>query len=492
MTYFPIKIPPGVWANGTQYQSKSRWLDSNLVRWRNGAMFPVGGWSQYGTGTFTGIARGCMAWAENAGNRWGAWGTSDFAYVMDDSGAITDITPAGLATGSVDADTAGGFGDALYGDGTYGTPRPDTGTVTLATTWSWDSFGEIPVACGDADGRIWEWDLNTASNLTQVTNSPTNCSGLVVVAERFVMALGDGGDPRSIRWSDREDRTTWTPAATNQAGGFDLKTDGEIMFGLKARGETVIVTTTDAWRATYVGYPDVFRFERVGSGCGAAGRRGGIKVDAGIVWLGHNGFFVYEGGWTRRLACDVWDFFQDDFARLQASKVFGWLNHQHDECWWLYPSETSSECDSYIAWNYVENFWHYGHVPASSAFQEGVFNTPIGLHTDTKVYQHETGYVHGSETPYCESGPIEIGDGSKWMHVTKLIPDENTLGSVTATFKTRSYPTSPEVSHGPYTMTEPTSVRFGGRQAVLRVTPNGSSDWRWGIPRLRVSPGGDR
>jgi hypothetical protein len=491
-TLIPLQIPPGAWRNGTEYQSKGRWHDMNLVRWRNGAMFPVGGWTQYQTGTFTGIARGCIAWADNSANRWAAWGTADYAYAMDDDGGITDITPAGLTAGSVDASTAGGYGALLYGDGTYGTPRPDTGSITLATSWSWDTFGQLPVACDDSDGRLWEWDLNTANNLTAITNAPTMCDGLVVTQERIIFALGAGGDPRRIEWCDREARTSWTASATNQAGGFDLKTDGEIMLGIKARSETLILTSVDAWQAQYVGYPDVYSFSRVGSGCGAPGRRVAIKVDGKVLWLGHNGFFSYEAGYVRRLPCDVWDFFQEDLSTLQASKVYGWLNHQHDEAWWCYPSDSSNECDSYIAFNYVEGTWSFGHMPVSSMIQQGVFSTPLGLHTDTKVYQHENGYEHGSEAPFCESGPFEIAVGDRRAHAVRLIPDESTLGDVTATFKTREYPTATETSHGPYTLTEPTSVRFSGRQLVLRVDPSGSSDWRWGVPRLELARGGRR
>lgn len=491
--YVSLALPAGAYRNGTPYQAKGRWRDVNLVRWRGGAgPFPVGGWERYGSGSFAGIARGCIAWADNSGNRWLAFGTADNAYVMDDDGAITDITPAGFTTGIADATLAGGYGEGLYGAGTYGTPRPDTGVLSIATTWAWDTFGQIPVGCSDADGKLWEWDLDTGNNLTQITNSPESCDGLVVTAERFIFALGDGGDPRSIRWCDREDRTVWAPAATNQAGGWNLDTDGEIMFGARAKGETLIVTTTDAHVARYVGYPDVYAFQRVDTGCGAPGRRLHARIGNAVVWLGHNGFYFYEGGVVRKLSCEVWDFLFADMASLQASKVFAWNNHEWDEAWWLYPSDTSNEVDSYVAWNRIENTWSYGHVPASCMVPRAVFQTPMGLHTDSQVYAHETGYVHGSETPYAESGPVEIGSGDRWMHVTKLIPDENTLASTTLTFKTKNYPTETATSHGPYTMAEPTSVRFGGREVVLRVAPTGNSDFRFGEPRLEVRAGGRR
>ena len=55
------------------------------------------------------------------------------------------------------------------------------------------------------------------------------------------------------------------------------------------------------------------------------------------------------------------------------------------------------------------------------------------------------------------------------MSVTEMIPDEKTQGNVNATFKTRFYPNDTERSYGPFTMSNPTSMRFTGRQVRLRV-----------------------
>jgi hypothetical protein len=46
MPYVPVALPPGVLRNGTLYQAKGRWYGANLVRWREGAMQPIGGWTR--------------------------------------------------------------------------------------------------------------------------------------------------------------------------------------------------------------------------------------------------------------------------------------------------------------------------------------------------------------------------------------------------------------------------------------------------------------
>src|SRR5258706_4720778 len=44
MALFPLSFPPGMYRNGTELQSKSRWYDANLIRFYEGTIRPIGGW----------------------------------------------------------------------------------------------------------------------------------------------------------------------------------------------------------------------------------------------------------------------------------------------------------------------------------------------------------------------------------------------------------------------------------------------------------------
>jgi hypothetical protein len=46
-SYQPLQIPPGIFRNATQYQTSGRWYDCNLVRWVDGVVRPVGGWTHF-------------------------------------------------------------------------------------------------------------------------------------------------------------------------------------------------------------------------------------------------------------------------------------------------------------------------------------------------------------------------------------------------------------------------------------------------------------
>ena len=130
----------------------------------------------------------------------------------------------------------------------------------------------------------------------------------------------------------------------------------------------------------------------------------------------------------------------------------------------------SLEIDRYVAFDYKEGHWLMGDLSRTSGIDRGIFRTPIWADAGGSVYDHETGFNYSGGNVFAETGPFKIGAGDNLAVVTDLVPDEVNLGDVTTTFKTRLYPTSAEASHGPYTMANPTSVRFQGKQVRMRVT----------------------
>lgn len=493
MALIPINIPPGVFRNGTELQSAGRWYDVNLVRWTEGAMEPVGGWEKRNITVLTGKARSLLAWKTNSDVRLMAIGTSSKLYAVTQSNVLVDITPTGFTTGSDDASSGAGYGIGTYGTGYYGIPRPDTGSVTPATTWSLDTWGEYLVGCSTSDGKLYEWQLDytTPTKAAVITNAPTSCIGLLVSAERSLFALGASGDGRKVAWSDLENNTVWTAASTNLAGSIILQTSGRIMTGKRVRGQNLILTDIDAHTLTYVGQPFVYQAEIAGRACGAASANCVAVLDNMAVWMGQKGFHIYDG-YVKPLPCEVYDYVFNNINTNQISKVYAVNNAQYNEVWWFYPSANSNENDSYVAWDYVENHWTIGTLARTAGTDRSVFRNPIMIGTDGFIYDHEVGLNYSGALPYAETGPFQIGNGDQILYVNEMIPDERNQGSVSATFKTRYYPTSEESTYGPYSLTQPTSVRFNGRQIKMRVTTTTPSDWRVGTQRLNAIPGGRR
>lgn len=493
MSLIPLDIPPGLYRNGTDLETAGRWRDGSLVRWHNGQMAPVGGWTSYGPIGVMKFARSAYTWFDNDTYAHLAIGNYYKLGYLKADGTLADITPAGFTSGNVsETANAGGNGSILSSNSER----------VWAAHWVFDNWGENLVGCLADDGKLYEWTLAPATPAAQIANSPTRCAGLIVTPERFLFALGSGGNPRKVAWSDREDNTTWTAAATNEAGDQELATDGRLVAGRRSRGETVLFTTRDAWVARYVGPPFVYGFEQIGAACGVVSPSAMATTRGGVYWMGQKGFYRYAGGAVEAVPCDVIDYLLSDIDTDQTSKVSAVSNEQFNEIVWFYQSDNSSgDCDKYVAHNYLEGHWSFGSMPRSCGVDRGVFRNPMYFGSSASVgiaYMHETGNTYaledggGNLTPYAESGPFSLGGGDRVMAATQLIPDEATQGDVTFTFKTRFHPNDTERTYGPYTAANPTDVRFTGRQARMRVTADDTVDWRVGIPRLRVKQMGER
>lgn len=487
----PLDIPPGFYRNSTDLQSSGRWRDGNLVRWRDNAMQPVGGWQANTVAMVAAPPRGAIAWRDNSADPWIAVGTFSQIVAQRADGLLINITPEGLVEGSANAEVNTGYGGGFFGLGNYGTQIVSSGVFQEATVWSFDSWGENLIGVNARDGRIFEWDLDVNKVAAPITNAPTQCTALVVTEQRILFALGAGGNPRKVQWSDQENNTEWTPAATTLAGDIELQTRGNILQGLRTRGETLILTDLDAHKATYLpGSVFVYDFERVGTSCGAISRLAGASVDDGVFWMGRGGFFKYAGGAVQEVPCEVSDYVFRRINRDQISKVWAVENPEFNEIWWYYP--TGIECDEYVAYNYRDDFWMTGALHRTAGVPRGVFRTPVWFGADGTSYNHEVGVNYNGPSPFCETGPISVGNGDFTFSALMLIPDELTQGDVRAVFKTRFHPNDVERDYGPYQMHNPTSVRFSGRQVRMRVETERLSDWRVGTMRLQVNKRGRR
>ena len=364
--------------------------------------------------------------------------------------------------------------------------------------WTLDTFGQYLVGCMSDDGNVYQWELDTGTPAALVAGAPSGAA-LFTTAEGMLMVLGAGNNPRLVQWSDQQDNTDWTASASNQAGDFQLGTNGRLMQGLRIRSGSLIFTDVDAWLCTYQANQLVYGFNRVGLGCGAISRGAAIAVDAvssaygaQAVWMGNNGFWLYNG-YVLPLSCDVWDAVFSNLNVLQKSKITCEMDSAFGEITWHYPSASSVEIDSYVIWNFRENHWTLGQVARLSGVDRGVNAAyPMRVFTDGNVYEHEVGTDYGGAMPFLESGPFELGEGDQVQYARKLIADDLTAGDVTATFFAKFEPDDSETSYGPYTVSKLTDVRLAGRQIRVRYDGAAMDAWRIGAPRLDVVAGGLR
>jgi len=438
------------------------------------------------------------------------WACSDTGTI---SGTATGGTSGATATISgtaaaqfVDGSTSAAWNEGAWGDGAWG------GVVTILsptqhpTLWTLGNWGEDLIAC-PRGGKIYLWDasvgVGTEAGLMSA-NAPENALGIFISdVNRTVVAYGahDGSadDPLNIAWSDEEDYTTWTPAASNSAGSIRCEVGSEIIGAVGARGGHMISTDTAIYYFRFVGQPFVFSLQKVAVGPAMIGPHAGVEYLGSAYFMGSDGIYVYDGT-VRRVPCDVWEYVKGRINSAQRFKTYAGTNSEFNEVWWFYCSTDSEdeEIDSYVAYNVPENTWHIGDLARTSWIDtNSVANYPIATDADGYIYVQEYGTLgNGSAISYSlESSDLELAaNGNAFAHARKLIPVYDRIsGTHTVTIVTRGYPQRSEETKGPYDVTSSTdnlSVRARGRQMRLRF--EGSSDFRLGVWRERVTPHGRR
>lgn len=445
------------------------------------------------------MCRALLGWRSASAVPELAIGTNEAFFVLV-QGDLVDLTPGDLDPGNVDSTSAiGGYGDGPYGYYNYGQGDPTQAHLVEAASWQLDTFGSYVVGVlVPSDGRLFYWD-GLASTLDEMDNAPINNMSIVVTSERFVVALGAGGDPRLIQWASQETLDVWTPSSSNTAGNYPLPGSGQIMCGRRTKNETLVFTDTDLFSMQYIGGPFIYSVVPVGRACGVLSRNAVAMVNDRAIWMGQNSFFAYDGT-VRPVPSDVADYVFSSLNTDQRAKVCAVTISSFGEVWWFYPSAASVENDRYVVYNYVEDHWTTGFLSRTAGIDRSVFNNPIMAST-TALYQQEAGFIDpdalGVEAPYLESGPLELGDGDRLQNLLQLIPDEATaqsqsLGALNASIYTTLYPDQAEVLNGPYTLANPTSLRLTARQIRVRVEQVTPGDWRYGILRLNTQPGSGR
>ena len=496
MPFVTIAPPPGIFNNGTAYQAKGRWYSGNLIRFQQGERKPIGGWQlRSSASAFMGACRALLSWRDNSNNRWVSVGTHSHLYVQNEAGTNYDITPSGFTAGNASASQNLGYGGGLYGVDYYGVPRPNTTSYLPATVWALDSWGEDLVGCSDADGKIYQWTLNTANPAAVVTNAPTGVASILVTAEGFLFALGQTSDSRRLAWCDQQNLTVWAADATNQAGDYDLTTVGTLQVGKALPSGALLLTDVDAWLATYIGTPLVYGFQRVGSACGIISKGAIAAQDSRAVWMGKGGFWIFDGQSVQPMDCDVQDGVFSNINTTQISKVTAVHLPDEGEVWWFYPSASSNENDSYVCWAYREsirlgtNIWTMGSLQRLCGSGRGVFPNPLMVDGSGLLYEHETGLNFDGDVPFLQTAPIEIGNGDYMAEIQRIVPDEANSGDVQMTLIGQLWPNSPPVNLGTYSLSSPTDMLQQARQITVRYTAARMADFRIGNFRLEIVQG---
>lgn len=426
-----------------------------------------------------------------------------------------------------------GWGSSSWGLGTWGVGVSSTDALRL---WSQANFGE-DLVFGPRGGQIYYWDATSGlatravllSSLGGASNVPT-VQNFVAISDisRFVFAFGCNElgssvqDPMLIRWSDQEDATNWTPAATNQAGDLRLSRGSEIVTAAQSRQEVLVWTDSSLYSLQYVGAgAGVWAAQLVGENISITSQNAVAYANGVAYWMGKDKFYRYDGR-AQPLPSDLRRFVFDDINTAQYLQVTAGTNEAYHEVWWFYCSAGSTENDRYVVYNYLENIWYYGELGRTAWLDSGLRNYPLAATYQNNLVNHEEGNDDNTTgTPvaihaYVSSSPFDLDDGDRFSFIWRVLPDVTFEGS-DATSPSVEMTLLPMVNAGSG-YTSPASVggvntstvvrtavlpieaftgqvytRVRGRQLAMKVESTGLGvRWQLGNPRLDIRADGRR
>lgn len=518
MALIPVQLPPGMFKNATPYQKVGRWVDGNLVRWRDRVVQSIGGWaSRFVTGTegvvdarplyeeveniydggdpfplvplevidgggvddlvvtplIENMTNECIRdiymWRSNSQDQHMVLGTNKRLIHVSQLDAITDITPSSANQSGKDPTTVAGYGRNPYSFGAYGVANDLVAQDPLPPQrWAFSEYGEYLLYLQRGFGAMF---YITPSGLspTEITNAPSEAVDLTVTDQRIVMTVGGLNAPRRVAWSDQEDFNDWTPDVTNQSGSQTLTGVGKLMRAVPVLGQTLILGEADAHIASYIGAPFVFGFRLIGKNCGPYCPEAVLGTERFVAWWGKTAFWLYDGT-LQAVDCEVMEFLETDVNQAMVTKIFTMSIHQYNEVWWFYQSRSSQtgEVDSYVIWNYKTKTWNCGKLDRTAGIDAGVTRFPLMSSPDAQLYTHEQPGTTPRGDVYVETGPLDIAHGQVNLAIAAMYPDTAEFGQVTVTAIAKQLPTDREIEFGPYDYNNPTDMRAIGREIRLR------------------------
>jgi len=400
--------------------------------------------------------------------------------------------------------------------------------------WSHDNFGE-DIIINARDEGVFYWDktnglANRAVELSTISGTKTSVPQvakqiLVSDQDRHVIAFGCDGfgatatttqgngvqDPLLIRFSSQENPIDWFPTASNTAGDLRLGGGSTFVQAVETKQQILCFTNKTLHGMKFIGPPFTFGLQELSKNITIMSPASAIAVEDAVFWMGVDTFYVYSGGQTQQMPCTVKDKVFLDFNFEESDKVHAGVNSEFGEILWFYPSKSSTEIDSYVAYNYIEKVWYYGTLARQSWLDRGIRTLPMAT-GGQYLYNHETGYDDDGSamTSFIETAPIDIGEGDKFVFLKRVIPDITFNGStatnpdVDFTMKVKSFPGSnfsqtqdgntQRSSTSPIEQfTEKLDYRLRGRAFALRVDSTSlGTKYKLGTPRVDIRPDGRR
>ena len=183
-----------------------------------------------------------------------------------------------------------------------------------------------------------------------------------------------------VLWSDAAAPgsipTSWTAAATNEAGDAELsQTPGPIIDGLPLRSSFMLYKQNSAYIADYVGGNNIFNFRRAFITVGAL-TRNCIAPYQGKHFVVTDGDIVLTDGSVAESIADnrMRRFLFNQLDQTNFAATFVASLKKENEIWICFPSAGSTFCNLALIWDGAANAWGVRELPDIAHAASGIIS----------------------------------------------------------------------------------------------------------------------
>lgn len=312
-----------------------------------------------------------------------------------------------------------------------------------ATSWDITQFGPKMVLA-DGTNKLQAFNLAGSSVFADLSaDAPT--TRYVTVVRDFVVAANVAGAESTVYWSDINNETNWTPAASSQADSQVLPDGGDVT-GISGGEYGLIFLERAIYRMTYSGSPFFFQFDAISRAVGCISNGSIAQLADKTYFLADDGFYVCNGQTVTPIGAEKvnrW-FFENAAPDRLVNGMSATVDPIRSLIIWIVPTNAGNKLIIYNAqidkWSYSEEeMASLAYLLTSSATLESLdkvsitpgSNTRNATYTRTGTTVTVTLSAHKLETgAYVYFDATSGGALDNFYQITKVDANSFTLTTV--------------------------------------------------------------
>lgn len=306
-------------------------------------------------------------------------------------------------------------------EGTLYTGIEDATVTQDATAWSFKDFGDWMIATNGVDTI----QVNKGSSFVDLggVSGAFDTAEIVTALNEHIIVFNTDNSPYEARWAAAGNPELWVPATTNTAGFLPIREARSPIKAAVPLQEAIAVYTKESlFLMEYVGSASFrFRIRHAINGIGAVSKHSVVSVGSFNYGLGTGGFWFTDGNSFKYIdEPAIRDYWRDNLASGQVSKVNAYHNEDEKKIVWYFP--TTDEPDAGVAFNYLRNTWTILGFGRTASVERNALTDPHSADNTGALYQdNDTDDAGGSPlTATVTSKGMDLGDASVTKHVQAI------------------------------------------------------------------------